>query len=167
MHRCAKVSDGILCKRLRSDVKRLKASRVDFPIGKVKTGATDVIRRHFDELERMHHEDGASWTEIAAGLAAQGVTQGDGQPLTGRRLTALMHNIRIRAEKLENKRAARAPNEHPRNPSQKLGGLSRKMVSLAPEMSRQRGSQLPDQVVSEEDIRRAELSKHAHLLRKR
>ena len=153
-------------KRLQSDVKRLKASRVDSPIGKVKTGATEVIRKHFDELERMHHEDGASWTEIAAGLAEQGVTQGDGAPLTGRRLTALMHNIRIRAEELENKGAARGRNKRPRNPSQKLGEPSRK-VSLAPEMSRQRGSQLPDQIVSEEDIRRAELSKHAHLLRKR
>src|ERR1700722_6059126 len=105
-------------KRLQSDVKRLKASRINSPIGKVKTGATEVIRRHFDELERMRHEEGASWTEIAAGLAAQGVTQGDGQPLSGRRLTALMHNIRVRAEKLESKGAARAPNERPRNPSQ-------------------------------------------------
>lgn len=154
-------------KRLRSDVKLLKASRVDSPIGRVKTGATDVIRRHFDELERMHHEDGASWTEIAAGLAAQGVTQGDGQPLTGRRLTALMHNVRIRAEKLRTKGATRAPNRHPRNPSQKPDGRSSKMVSLAPEMSRLHGPQTPDQVVSEEDIRHAELSKHAHLLRKR
>lgn len=154
-------------KRLRSDVKRLKADRVDSPIGKIKTGATEIIRRHFDELERMHHEDGASWTEIAAGLAAQGVTQGDGQPLTGRRLTALMHNIRVRAEKLRSKGAVRRPSEHLPNPSQKLGGRSRKMVSLAPEMSRERDAQLPDQVISEEEIRRTELSKHAHLLRKR
>jgi hypothetical protein len=154
-------------KRLRSDVKSLQASRVGSPIGKVKTGATEVIRRHFDELERMHLEDGASWTEIAAGLSAQGVTQGDGQPLTGRRLTALMHNIRIRAEKHGNKRPARAPHERPRDPGQKPGALSKKLVSLAPEMSRQRGARLPEQIVSEEDIRRAELSKHAHLLRKR
>jgi hypothetical protein len=152
-------------KRLRSDVNRLKAGRVDSPIGKIKTGATEIIRRHFDELERMHHEDGAAWNEIAAGLAAQGVAQGDGQPLTGRRLTALMHNIRVRAEKLENKGAARAPHERPRNPSQKLREPSRKMVSLAPEMSRPRIE--PDEMISEEEIRRVELSKHAHLLRKR
>src|ERR1700694_492792 len=154
-------------KRLRSDVKRLKASRVDSPIGKVKTGATDVIRRHFDELDRMHHEDGASWTEISAGLAAQGVTQGDGQPLTGRRLTALMHNIRVRAEKLKSTGAMRSPSEHLPNPIQKLAGRSRKTVSLAPEMSRPRGETPPDQAISEEEIRRAELSKHSHLLRKR
>ncbi len=47
----------------------------------------------------MHREDGATWTEIVAGLAAQGVTQGDGQPITGRRLTALMHNIRVQEER--------------------------------------------------------------------
>src|ERR1700738_2350130 len=107
-------------KRLQSDVKRLKADRVDSPIGRVKTGATEIIRRHFGELERMHHEDGASWTEIAAGLAAQDVTQGDGQPLTGRRLTALMHNIRVRAEKLKSMEAVRSSSEHLPNPIQKL-----------------------------------------------
>ena len=39
-------------RRLRSDVKRLKADRVDSPIGKIKTGATEIIRSNFDELER-------------------------------------------------------------------------------------------------------------------
>lgn len=92
-------------KRLRGDVKRLKADRVASPIGKVKTGATEIIRSNFDELERLHREDGATWTEIASGLAAQGVTQGKGQPLTGRRLTALMHNIRTRAEKLKDRKS--------------------------------------------------------------
>jgi hypothetical protein len=154
-------------KRLRSDVKRLKAVRIASPIGKVKTGATDIIREHFDELERMHYEDGASWNEIAAGLAAQGLKQGsDNRPLTGRRLTALMHNIRIRAEKLKSKGTLRRPSNHP-NPVQKLAGTPRKTVSLAPEMTRPRSEKRPNQVISEEDIRRAELSKHAHLLRKR
>ena len=37
-------------KRLRGDVKRLKADRVASPIGKVKTGATEIIRSNFDEL---------------------------------------------------------------------------------------------------------------------
>jgi hypothetical protein len=53
-----------------------------------KTGATEIVRKHFAELQRMHYQDGASWIEIAAGLAKQGVTQGDGKPITGRRLTA-------------------------------------------------------------------------------
>lgn len=90
---------GIDLERLRTDVKKLKADRQDSPIGKTKSGATQVIRSNLAELERMYREDGATWTEIAAGLAAQGVTQGDGQPITGRRLTALMHNIRRQASK--------------------------------------------------------------------
>lgn len=99
--------------RLRDYVKSLKAERQDSPIGKIKSGATEVIRKNRQELERMHREDGATWTEIAAGLAAQGVTQGDGQPITGRRLTALMHNIRVQEERLRNreKSASDAPGE--------------------------------------------------------
>jgi hypothetical protein len=154
-------------KRLRSDVHRLKAGRVDSPIGKIKTGATEIIRSHFDELERMHHEDGASWNEIAAGLAAQGVTQGDGQPLTGRRLTALLHNIRVRAATLKSKGATRSPSEHRSNPIQKLGRRSTKTVSLALEMSRPHNESQPDNTISEDEIRHAELSKHAHLFRER
>jgi hypothetical protein len=116
-------------------------------------------------LERMHHEDGASWAEIAAGLAVQGVTQGASQPLTGRRLTSLMHNIGVRAEKLKSTGTAPGPSQHVPNLIQKLGGRSRKTVSLAPEMSRPRSEKPSDQAISEEEIRRAELSKHAHVFK--
>ena len=92
----------------------------------------------------MHYQDGASWNEIAAGLAAQGVTQGGGQPLTGRRLTALMHNIRVRTEKLKSKGALRSTRENLSNTIQRLDGQSRKTVSLAPELSRPRSETQPD-----------------------
>lgn len=97
-------------KILRDHVHSLKAERQDSPIGKIKSGATEIIRQNIAELERMHREDGATWTEIAAGLAAQGVTQGDGQPITGRRLTALMHNIRVQ-EQRSKARALAAEND--------------------------------------------------------
>jgi hypothetical protein len=154
-------------KRLRSDITRLKADRVDSPIGKRKTGATEIIREHFDELERMHYEDGASWNEIAAGLAAQGVTQGKGEELTGRRLTALMHNIRIRRTKLKTKGTARQPGSQPPNSTPRPRGRSSKTVSLSPEMSRPKSHRQPDQVISEDELRRDALAKHAHLIRKR
>ena len=86
-------------KQLRQYVSQMRTGRQDSPIGKIKSGATRVIRQNLAELERMYREDGATWTEIAAGLAAQGVTQGDGQPITGRRLTALIHNIKVQQEK--------------------------------------------------------------------
>jgi hypothetical protein len=92
--------------RLRNHVKQLQAERQESPIGRIKSGATEIIRRNLAELQRMHREDGATWTEIAAGLAAQGVTQGNGQPITGRRLTALMHNIRVKDEKSRARQAA-------------------------------------------------------------
>ncbi|MGX4806861.1 hypothetical protein [Bradyrhizobium guangdongense] len=154
-------------KRLRGDMKRLKAARVASPIGKIKTGATEIIRSNFDELERLHREDGATWTEIASGLAAQGVTQGKGQPLTGRRLTALMHNIRTRAEKLKGKAIVRDRTQILPERSQKDGRTARKTVSLSPEMNRPLGGSVPDQTISEDEIRRTELTKHAHLLGKR
>jgi hypothetical protein len=154
-------------KRLRADVKQLKASRVASPIGKIKTGATEIIRSNFEEIERLYREDGASWTEIASGLAAQGVTQGEGQPLTGRRLTALMHNIRTRAEKLKSKAIVRDRAKIPPGRLQKDGPAIKKTVSLSPEMNRPVVGNLPDEIVSEDEIRRTELAKHAHLLRKR
>jgi len=154
-------------KRLHTDVKRLKAARVGSPIGKIKTGATEIIRNNFDELVRLHHEDGATWTEIASGLAAQGVTQGEGQPLTGRRLTALMHNVRTRAEKLKSKAIVRDRTNILPERLQKDGRTAKKTVSLSPEMTRPLGRSLPDETFSEDEIRRAELAKHAHLLGKR
>jgi hypothetical protein len=154
-------------KRLRIDVKQMKARRVASPIGKIKTGATEIIRANFDELERMHYVDGATWPEIAAGLAAQGVTQGDGLSITGRRLTALMHHIRVRADKHKGSVAAAAPAKKTPEPVHKLGRDAKKTVSLSPEMSRQDTVNSPDKTISEDEIRRAELSKHAHLLGKR
>lgn len=154
-------------KRLRGDMKRLKAARVASAIGKIKTGATEIIRSNFDELERLHREDGATWTEIASGLAAQGVTQGKDQPLTGRRLTALMHNIRTRAEKLKDKATVQDRGKLLPEGFQKQGHAIKKKVFLSPEMSRPVGDSLPGQTISEDEIRRAELAKHAHLLGKR
>lgn len=154
-------------KRLRGDVKQLKARRTASPIGKIKSGATEIIRANFEEIERLHREDGANWTEIASGLAAQGVTQGEGQPLTGRRLTALMHNIRTRAEKLKGKAIVRDRTKILPDRLQKDGRAARKTVSLSPEMNGPFGGSTPDQTISEDEIRRTELAKHAHLLGKR
>jgi hypothetical protein len=153
-------------KRLRTDVKQLKARRVASPIGKIKTGATEIIRANFDEIERLHHEDGASWTEIASALAAQGVTQGEGKPLTGRRLTALMHNIRTRLDKLQRKAPARDRSRILPECLQKDGPAVKKAVSLSSEMSRPVTRDLPNETISEDEIRRTEFAKHAHLLKR-
>jgi hypothetical protein len=154
-------------KRLRGDAKRLQAARVASPQGRGKTGATQIIRDNFDELERLHNLEGVTWAELASCLAAQGVTQGEGQPLTGRRLTALMHNIRVRATKLNVKKSSQDQADNSPESLRRGSRSVQKSVSLSPEMARATGMRTPDPVISEDEIRRAELAKHAHLLRKR
>lgn len=133
------------------------------PIGRAKTGATEIIRENLGELLRLRGE-GASWSELAASLASQGVTQGDDEPLTGRRLTALINNIKARDAKLMEKAsrsghapaAASAPRARKHAP-----------VRLSSEMQKPVSSELPLASVDEQELRVAELERHAHLLKRK
>jgi len=153
-------------KRLHADARRLKAVRVGSPIGRPKTGATDVIRQQYSEIMRMHDEDGCRWTEIANALAAQGVTQGRGAPLTGRRLTALMRNIALQKEN-EGKRIASRMRRSDLAPQQSEHGDDQKpKLKLAPELTNG-GKPLRQTLISEEDLRRNEFERHAHLIKRK
>ncbi len=63
----------------------------------------DIVRGNLDALQRRH-DAGATWVEIAAALANQGVVQGNVAPITGKRLTALIASVRLQ----QAKRAAKA-----------------------------------------------------------
>lgn len=93
-------------KRLTNDVDALRRSRpADLgPGGRRLTGAMAIVRDNLDALEAMH-AGGATWGDIAAGLAAQGVTQGAGDPLTAKRLTALCASVKRQAAKRAAKQA--------------------------------------------------------------
>lgn len=153
-------------KRLRADGRRLKATRKRSPIGRPKTGATAIIRKNYSEILRMHENDGLRWTEIALALAAQGVTQGDGEPITGRRITALMRNLTLKAERESRNTASRlqqkdiAPHQIERRDDTKT------KLRLAPELTAQKPTPRTD-VVSEDEIRRSQLERHAHLLKRK
>lgn len=164
-------------KRLRREVEQRKSARATSPRGRTNTGATAVIRKHLPDLERMH-ADGAIWDEIAAGLSAQGVKQGNGKPLTGRRLTALIHSIKTREAKLAaggaNAPSLEAARIEPRHHSmtgtisQAKQHPSRSTLTLATEMAERKTARVqtnPD--LDEQALRRAEFAKHAHLLKKR
>jgi hypothetical protein len=73
-----------------------------------RTGATAVIEPILPlirELRTQKH----SWAAIAAGLSAQGVVQGkDREPITARRLTALISAIIKRVRRHEERLAGRA-----------------------------------------------------------
>ena len=86
--------------QLKQSVNQKKAGRPDGvgPGGWKLTGSKQIVRDHlpaFDELKAA----GATWVEIAAGLAAQGVIQGDNKPMTSKRLTALVSAVRKEAAK--------------------------------------------------------------------
>jgi len=153
-------------KQLRADVEKLKAKRpTTSTIGRVKTGTTAVLRKHYAEFERMH-ADGVKWTEIAAGLAVQGVTQGDGDALTGRRLTALMRNIALQNEKEGNKTVSRAKRNDVVLPRAEHEDDKTTKLRLAPELTAQKTTNRIA-VVSEDEIRRSQLERHAHLLKRK
>jgi hypothetical protein len=152
-------------KRLRVDVQRMKAVRIDTPIGRMKTGATNVIRQNYSELLRMHKEDGCRWTEIATALADQGVSQGNGAPLTGRRLTALMHNIARQREK-ERTRIVSRSQRSDISPRVEHEGERKPKLKLARELT-EPATPRRNIVVSEEDIRRTEFERHAHLIKRK
>ncbi|MEG9528992.1 MAG: hypothetical protein MIL41_25020, partial [Hyphomicrobiales bacterium] len=66
-----------------------------------------VVRENLEELRALH-DAGHTWVDIAAGLASQGVTQGSGQPLTGKRLTALIASVEREAIAKSRRQATRA-----------------------------------------------------------
>jgi hypothetical protein len=149
-------------KKVRSSVQAKKKARLASRSARSKTGATDVIRPLVTELQRMH-DGGAQWSEIAAALGEQGVVDGGGKPITGRRLTALMHNIEKGAKKA--KHGPEMPWPAPAAPKPK--GQAGK-VTLAVEMTRQTGPKPPTAApLSERDLRLADIEKHAHLLKRR
>lgn len=107
--------------KLAADVGREQGKRIPRPASQ----AMAIIRENLAAIETLR-AGGATWAVIAAGFAAQGVSHRDGQPLTGKRLTALIDSIRrqdARRQARERKRAlrtdlARAP---PRPVSARLG----------------------------------------------
>lgn len=156
--------------RLRTDVKTRTLSRAVSPIGRVKTGATEVIRANLVELLKMRDE-GASWPELAAGLAAQGLTQGDNEPLTGRRLTALINNIKVRDAKLAKTADRRAATtfavETPSASRNRPAPPKRGRVTLSPDMHASAPIESHLSLVDEQELRVAELERHAHLLKRK
>jgi hypothetical protein len=95
-------------KRLTKDCANAQAAMAANGLARRRTGATAVIEPLLPiirELRARKH----SWAAIAAALAKQGVVQGnDREPITGRRLTALISAINKRLRRQEERLAGRA-----------------------------------------------------------
>lgn len=104
-------------KRLREDAKKLKTAHSKTRSSRETTGTTKAVRAALPEIYRLR-DDGVQWAVIAAALAAQGVVQGrDRQPLTTNRLTALVRQIEVQAEKRRVRQSAKlsSPVRTPKN----------------------------------------------------
>lgn len=154
-------------KKLRRTVAARQAARPDGigPGGRVPTGAMALVRANlsaFDELRA----GGATWAEIAAGLAEQGMTQNGGEPITAKRLTALVTLVR----KADAARAAKASARLGRGdlavePKADVNRTRDTKLRLAPELA----SSLPaaaDHGPSEGALRREAFDRHDHLFKK-
>jgi hypothetical protein len=95
-------------KRLTKDCANVQAAMAANGLARRRTGATAVIEPLLPiirELRARKH----SWAAIAAALAKQGVVQGnDREPITARRLTALISAINKRVRRQEERLACRA-----------------------------------------------------------
>lgn len=168
--------------RLRRDLKRRLDARPHGhgPNGRVGTGSMAIVRAHLETFEQMHR-DGASWVDIAAGLAAQGVTQGVGdaaRPITARRLTALMASVRRERER--HARAGRTrtrrgdltpggsppPNEPGPAPRQPPTASESVPLALAQELAPRDHVEAEPDIPTAEDIRRSALAGVQKLLKK-
>lgn len=162
-----KAERSIDVKKLRRAVAARKAARPDGigPGGRVATGAMALVRSNlgaFDDLRA----GGATWAEIAAGLAEQGMTQGDGEPITAKRLTALVALVR----KADATRAAKASVRQGRGdlaaePKADTKRTADTKLRLAAELTRPPTAPT-DHGPSEGELRREAYDRHTHLFRK-
>lgn len=164
-------------KRLARDVDTLRMSRPVGvgPGGRRLTGAMAIVRDNLEALEVLHAA-GASWVDLAAGLTAQGVTQGQGDPLTGKRLTALIASVKRQAARhaaAEARRMTRLDLVRPpavsvtRQDPPPDRAPAAPTPRLAPELqARPAPPPSEDAPLSEAEIRRIQAERHSHLFKK-
>ncbi|MFH6782167.1 hypothetical protein [Methylobacterium sp. MA0201] len=146
--------------KLTRDLDRRRRDRPDGvgPGGRPVSGAMAVVRENLAQLEALHAA-GASWVDIAASLASQGVRHGSGAPLTGRQLTALIASVRRQARKRQSRTAQRMARSD-------LPKVAAPRLQLSPELAERQPTPTPLPLATEEDLRREALASLNDLLKK-
>lgn len=154
-------------KRLRADVASMRQERQAKvgAVGRTSTGAMALVREHLSELEALKAA-GATWPEIAAGLAAQGATQGrDRSPLTAKRLTSLIASVRRQfARRAERERRRSRRSDHA--PMTPTSGPHAGRVRLAPELAQRSAPATDDPAEIETEFRKTRFAELQSLLKK-
>lgn len=150
-------------KRLARDAKRAQAQRPDSIIGREATGVTRAVRTSLPVIRQLRAA-GVTWAAIAEAMSAQGVTQGEGRPLTATRLTAIVTQVEAQERRTAEREARRrtrpdltASSEIVPPPALSLPDL----VAPAPPAPAGSGAH-----ATEEEIRRAGLHDLRQLLKK-
>lgn len=150
-------------KRLARDAKRAQAQRPDSIIGRETTGVTRAVRTSLPVIRQLRAA-GVTWAAIAEAMSAQGVTQGEGRPLTATRLTAIVTQVEAQERRTAEREARRrtrpdltASSEIVPPPALSLPDL----VAPAPPAPPGSGAH-----ATEEEIRRAGLHDLRQLLKK-
>lgn len=123
-------------RKLKGDVAKRQAARPVgvAPGGRRATGSMAIVRQHLADLEALRAK-GATWAEIAAGLAEQGMTQGEaGEPITAKRLTAIVTLVRKAEVKRAEVTAQRASRIDLRRAPAPSPATDRTRLALAPEL---------------------------------
>lgn len=146
--------------KLSRDLDRRRRDRPDGvgPGGRPVTGAMAAVRDNLAQLEALHAA-GASWVDIAASLAAQGVHHGSGAALTGRQLTGLIASVRRQLRQREAKAAKRASRPD-------LPKVASARLSLAADLAAPRQKPAPSPLASEDELRRERLASLDDLFKK-
>lgn len=146
--------------KLTSEIKRRRQDRPNGtgPGGRTVSGAMAVIRDNLVQLQALHAA-GASWVDIAASLASQGVHHGSGAALTGRQLTGLIASVRRQARKRESRTAQRLARPD-------LPKVAAARIQLSPDLAARQPTPPPLPLATEEDLRREAFASLDSLLKK-
>lgn len=129
-------------------------------------GTTAAIRAALPIIYKLRAE-GVLWSEIAAALGKQGVTQGSGKkrtPITTNRLTSIMRQIEQEIERADQPKSRQPSIKNRQTPQN--NALQNRSVSLALELKAQVKPSEARTTPNEEDLRRAALDKIQGVLKK-
>ena len=158
-------------KRFRADLKASRADRTASAPGRpASTGAMALVRDNLDRFDAMRAEDPAlTWADIAVALDKQGVRQRDGQPMTAKRLCALISTIRKQRasqQKAAIVRDQRGDVANPRRGGQQRGAPEPSRLTLAPDLDGAKAPEATRTTANEEGHRRAALDRAKAILKK-
>ncbi|MDX7951247.1 hypothetical protein P7D22_08660 [Lichenihabitans sp. Uapishka_5] len=128
-----------------------------------------LVRENLVLFDSMRREDpGLTWADIATSLGQQGVVMRDGQPITAKRLCALISTIRKEQQEQDERaeaRTRRADVAFERAPADDPAPAPTRLA-LAPELNKTAPVAAPD-LPTEETIRTGRYAQHDKLFKRK